>query len=404
MATTRNNLLKITLAAAALSVPLLAGCQNKNQHDEWVDQADNRWLTLRSALMLDMAQQQFETGDLDQSEKTLREAIAMHPSNPKLHVLDGRIQLERGRLERAFQMFRMALELDEKNAEAHYYQGLVLQRWQKHQEAYDHYALAYENQADNPAYLVAMSEMLVALDRIDDGIALLEDKLTYFDQSGGLRIAVGHLYRMNNRPDQAAHYFKQASLLEPDNLKIREDLALAQIACGKTDQGIVTLQDLLKQDAMRDRADLKRTLAGAYLDANRTTDARNLYLDLGRGDHADASDWVKLAQLSWRENDLGGTLQAANRVVTMAPNRHEGYLFAGMVWHKRGNLEEALRMFDRAAQRAPKDAEPLILRGLALQRAGRLAAAAEAYEAALKRSPDDARAQRLLQSVAEVTQ
>ena len=36
------------MTAAALSVSVLSGCESGNkQHDEWVDQANGRWLTRR---------------------------------------------------------------------------------------------------------------------------------------------------------------------------------------------------------------------------------------------------------------------------------------------------------------------------------------------------------------------
>ena len=119
----------ITLSAAALLAPLLLGCQD-TLVEEKVD-AKNRWLELRSSMMLDMAQQQFNTGDLTQARKTVRNGLSIDPTNPYLHVLAGRIALERSKLERAYHLFNAALALQPKNAEACYSQRLVMQRWQR---------------------------------------------------------------------------------------------------------------------------------------------------------------------------------------------------------------------------------------------------------------------------------
>lgn len=392
------------LTAAALGVTVLTGCESgSKQHDEWVDQANGRWLTLRSTMMLDMAQQQFDTGDLELADKTLREAMGLDPTNGRLHVLAGRIRLEHGQLERSYRMLNTAVELDENLPSAYYYQGVVLQRWQRYDAAYDRYSKAFELAADNPSYLLAMSEMLVELDRAAEGIALLESKLTYFDQNAGLRTAVGHLYMIQGRPDKAAVYFRKAALLDPDNLKVQEELALAQIATGKAEEAVATLRELVKHPDVAERKDLHRALAEAYRELGLRDDARAIYLKLARMEPADSGDWIKLAELAWKANDLGGTLHAANRVMNIAPQRHEGYLLAGMVWQKRNNLDNALTMFDRAAELAPDNAVPLIMRGIALQKAGRRTAAAEAYQEALQRKPGDTRAQRLLESVANAT-
>jgi tetratricopeptide (TPR) repeat protein len=139
-----------------------------------------------------------------------------------------------------------------------------------------------------------------------------------------------------------------------------------------------------------------RRLASAQLDAGRVADARQTYIDITNVAGDRASDWIKLGELSWRLEDTGGAIIAANKVMDLAPNRHEGYLMAGMVWQKRGELADALRLFDHAAKLVPNDTTPLLMRGLALQKAGNPAAAMRAYEQAVERNPDDRRAQRLL--------
>jgi len=88
----------ITLSAAALLAPLLLGCQDTLVKEK--ASAKNRWLELRSSMMLDMAKQQFVTGDLTQAEKSVKDGLSIDPTHPGLHVLAGRIELERGKLER----------------------------------------------------------------------------------------------------------------------------------------------------------------------------------------------------------------------------------------------------------------------------------------------------------------
>ena len=389
-------------SASMLLASTLIGCQSS--HEKWVNAADQRWLSVRTVLMLDMAQQQFDTGDLEQSERTVKEAMTIDPTNAQLHVLAGRIELERGHLERSYHMFNAAIMLDGTLAEAHYYQALVFQRWQNYQAAYDSYTLAYEARPDNSAYLIARGEMLVSLGRIDEAIVLLEEKLNYFDQNASLRAAIGHMYDMNGQDDKAVSYFRQASILDPDNLKVVEELGLSQIAAEQYEQGIETLTRLLAKAEMQDRHDLKRVLASAYIEVGRLQDARDILIEVSRKDPADVDNWIELGELAWKNRDYGGTLQAAHRVISLAPYRHEGYLLAGMVWQKRGRVEDALSNYDQAAQLAPNSAMPLILRGITLQKEGRNQAAAEAYRQSLQREPDNIRAKKLLQMVADASQ
>ncbi|MEM9420086.1 MAG: tetratricopeptide repeat protein [Planctomycetota bacterium] len=385
------------LAAAMLCVVSLIGCTNS--HQEWMDNADTRWNGIRSAAMLDMAKGQFEAGALDQAEKTINEAAAVDASNPLLHLMAGRICLERGQLERAYRLFELSKELDDTNADTFYYQGVVLQRWHQHEAALDVYKKAYELEADKANRMLAVAETYVALDRPEDAIALLEQKKFYFDQNAGLRAMLGHLYNMKNEHKLAVENFRQATMLDPENIRYQEELALAQVAAGAHADAVHTLKYLLERPEYSDRNDLKRSLASAEASMGRLDAARQVYIGLTRQDPTNTADWIRLGELCWKTEDLGGALIAANRAITLAPQRHEGYLLAGLVWQKREKIENALEMFDRAAELAPQDSTPLILRGISLQKTDRIAAAAEAYTEALKRNPEDLRAQRLLAQI-----
>ena len=392
----------VVLTAVTLFAGLgLTGCAS-NKHKEWVDQADNRWHGLRTHVMLETATNQFNAGQLKQAEKTVTDAASADPNNPKLFTLAGRIALEKGELEYAFKLFSHALVLDEAstqpNAEPYYYQGVILQRWHKHDDALERYQAAHRFEPDNPSRLLAVVEMLVTLDRFDEAIEQLESRLTYFDTNAAMRVALGHIYGLKSEPKKAATFYRSATLLAPDEHIIREELARTLIEANEPDEAARVLRDLLKNPEYTNRTDLMRRLATAELSAGRVADARQTYIDLTNIESDMPADWIKLGELSWRMEDLGGTLIAANRVMDLAPNRHEGYLLAGMVWQKRDRLADALRLYDHAAKLAPKDTTPLLMRGLALQKIGKPAAAAKAYEAALKRNPNDARAKRLLTS------
>jgi len=389
--------MRVTLVA--LLAPLLVSCQGTDNMTEWRNDADQRWRDVRSALMLEMAHQQFETGDLEQCQLTLRNALAVDPENAQLHLLAGRVAIERGQLERGYHLLNAAIEYDDNLAAAYYYRGMVLQRWKQNEQALESYQAAYDKEPDHAGYLLAVAETMVTLDQLHDAIELLESKLTYFDQSAAIRSALGHLHMVDRRADRAVRLFTKASLLSPSDLKIQEELATAQLTAGQTEDAVRTLRSLLRNLKDGERDDLERMLAAAYLDLGQTDEARQIYLKLARREGAEAADWLRVAELAWQVEDPGTTLAAATRAINLAPRDHRGYILAGLVWQQRQHLDHALQMFDRAATLAPASAEPLILRGISLQRAGRERAAAQAYEEALKRQPDDPRIQRLLATV-----
>ncbi|MEM6392900.1 MAG: tetratricopeptide repeat protein [Planctomycetota bacterium] len=407
MTPTTQRLSLLVLAPCALAgMTFLAGCKTWGQVKQDVA---NPYLEMRSNLVLQMAQSHFESGQLDIAQKHVNDATKIDPTNPDLYLMDGRIALERGQLERAMKLFTVSIQLDEKAAEdsaqhvqnpdPHHFQGVIFQRWQRFDEAVEAFGKAYTIERDNPAHLMAMAGALVPLDRTDDAITILEEQRTYFDQSSALRASLGHLYRLQGKHRKAVRAFEEAVTLQPENTKLREELALSQAADGQHEDAASNLRIVLEDPDARDRLDLHRLLAQSQIADGQISAARQTLINLTRQYAAEADDWVNLAKLAWREKDYNGTLFAAHNVTQVAPERPEGYLLAGMVWQHRGNDVNALRMFDRAAELDTDDATALVLRGVVLQRSGKPEAAALAYREALQRQPADPRAKRLLASV-----
>ncbi|MEM6553142.1 MAG: tetratricopeptide repeat protein [Planctomycetota bacterium] len=406
---TTRRLSLLALAPCALAgMTFLAGCQTWGQVK---DEVASPYLDLRSNLILQMAESHFEAGQLEIAQKHVNDATKIDPTNPKLYLMDGRIALERGQLERAMKLFEVSIQFDEQaagdseaalaqtNPDPHHFQGVIYQRWQRYDEALEAYGKAFALERDNPGHLMAMAGALVPLERTDEAIALLEEQRTYFDQSSALRASLGHLYRLQGNHRKAVRAFEEAVTLQPENAKLREELALSQAAAGDHADAASNLRIVIEDPDSRDRLDLHRLLAQSQIADGQINAARQTLINLTRRYAAEPDDWVNLAKLAWREKDYSATLFAAHNVTQLAPDRPEGYLLAGMVWQHRGNDVNALRMFDRAAELDVDDATPLVLRGVVLQRSGKPEAAALAYREALQRQPADPRAKRLLASV-----
>ena len=116
----------------------------------------------------------------------------------------------------------------------------------------------------------------------------------------------------------AVTQFKEASLLRPDDPRIREELAAAQIAAGHLTEGVRNIESLARQPEHADRRDLQYTLAAAYVQAHRPGDAKRVYLELTREDPTDAQAWIRLGEVSWALRDVPGTLLAAKRATVAA--------------------------------------------------------------------------------------
>lgn len=402
---------KLTHSMLALSFAAgLWGCEGYQSYtDKHYEDSVKKWNGVKSSIAMEMAESHFNGGQIKLAEKTVEDAMQADPENPQLWLMAGRVSLENSELELGYQRLAKSIEYGDKledykqeeRAKPYYYQGIIDQRWQRYESAKDRYTQAYELDADNVSYFLARVEMMVQLDELDAATAELEEKASYFDQNATVRALLAHVYRRQGNHQKAAIWFKQASMLASEDMKLLEEVARSQSTIGQHDEAAQTLKQLIAVDYGSQRADLYRLLAESYEAQNKLREARAVYVDLTRLDRNSVQDWSRLGGLAYRLGDEGATLQAANRLITLAPDDHRGYLLAGMVWNKRDRLDRALNMFDRAAELAPQDTTPLILRGIALQKSKKPAAAADAYKQALAIDPKNTRAQRLLTSVTE---
>lgn len=389
---------KRQVVLAGVLIFSITGCA-WNGHEKHVTSAKDRLNIARAKMMLPMAIDQFLAGDLTESKRSVGDALQHDPVNADFLVLAGRIEMEQHRRKRALKFFDKAIENDENHAPAHYYRGIVLQQWHKLEEAQSNYEKAFGLDPERPSYLLAIVEMLVARDRVDEALGLLVTHEIEFEYNAGVNLALGHLLTMKDDHDAALRYYRQAHLYDMEDPRILEELATGQIAAGRSRDAIRTLEKLTEHPDYRDRHDIKRMLAGAYQHVGRKSRARDIYMSLTRRDSEDWESWLRLGEMIWSEGDTAGALRASQRVIDLAPDRHEGYMLAGMVWMGRGRSSHALEMFKMATDAAPDSAKAAIMYGVALQKAGRRSEAADAYRRALDNEPTSTRIRKLLVQV-----
>ena len=158
---------KITMALV-LSLAVL-GCDSNKPQDSKKKLAD-QWKAARAAVQYSLAKQEYEAGDVDSSRKDCDQALTLNPKLPVALILSAKISIEKGQLDRADAALSQARELEPKNPEPDYYAGIVYQRWQKFQQALEFYTRANEKAPNEPSYLLARVETLVALNKSDEAL------------------------------------------------------------------------------------------------------------------------------------------------------------------------------------------------------------------------------------------
>jgi tetratricopeptide (TPR) repeat protein len=387
----------VVMVAGALA---LCGCMPTKTGIEARAAARDRMNAVTAQIHYGQAKQSFETGSFDRASREIDTAIAIYAESAEYYILRARIHLETHRLEEALDSLETAMEKDAKLAEPHYYAGIVYQRWSDDREAHESYLKAFELEPTKVQYLLAAAESLVTLGEFEQARLLIEPKLAYFEHNAALRQLQGQIALLQGQPKEAAALYSQARMLNPEDDLLLEELVWAQYAAELYGDCHASLK-LLQERCKDERADLVHLEARCLAHLDRTTEARDLYIQLTRLRPSDVVAWSELGALCWDVGDYRRVAQCSVQIISLAPERYEGYMLQGINERHKDNLEAAAELLAQAAARAPDVALPHLLLAQTLEQKGDFDAARLAYNDALKAQPTSTEARDLLRRLNE---
>lgn len=360
--------------------------------------AEARVDTFNSRLAHDQAMQAFRSGQFEKAIRQINGAISLAPDVPEFYILMGRIFMETHRLEQANKAFAQAIKLNPNSADAHYYAGIVYQRWSNDESAYEYYLRAHELDKSTVQFVLAAAESLIALSNYDQAQQFIESKMDYFEHNASMLQLLGQIALLRGNAVDAARIFAESRLLNPDDMMLLDELAHAQYEAGlygKCYDSVKQLQRMKNGLSL----DTKQLEARCLTALGRTTEARNLYLELTRANPSNTELWIELGSLAWELGDFRRTALCSVRIVSLAPQRYEGYMLKGIYEREKGNLDQATLFLRQSAALSNNVALPHLVLGRTLEENGDVKGALGAYADALRAEPDSKAAQELFQSL-----
>jgi predicted Zn-dependent protease len=357
-------------ARTALALVLLAaaGCGKHGKYtSELLDESQRNAAHLRAATQYDLASQRFHSGELELALESITSSIALNPEVAGSHLLHGRIELELGMADAALAAFEDGLVADapEPDPDFHYYSGVALERLGRLDDALASYRSAVEAEPTAAAYALAVAEVLIDLDRLDEAQARLESAGEQFDAHPGFRQALGHIALLRGDAGKAVHYFTEAVVVSPDDPVLLEDLALALVAAERFADADAALRRLGHLGGDARRPDLQLLRASCLLQLDRPVEARAILLGMTEDEGGiDPEVWVRLVDVAIVLDDDWLLRRSSDRLIAIAPGRCEGYLALALWQRGRGDLPGALRSARRAEARAGDHEAPAQLRAI----------------------------------------
>lgn len=357
------------IAAAAL----LGSCGHGKFTSAAKVDAEKRAGQLKAATNFDMATQQFESGDLERALRTTDSTIAITPDVSVPYLLRGRILLEMGKPEEAIAALEKGESIDPKNADFSYYRGVVLESVGRKTAALEAYQKAASIDPTDLKHRLAAAETMAEMGWLDQAEALLVENQSSFKYSPGLRQMLGHIAMMRADIPQAVEQFQEAVVLGPDDPALLEDLSRALIAGGRFTDAEQCLKRLTDNPKYKDRRDIRHMRARCLVEIGRPVEAREILMHLveEKAGATDVEAWIRLTEVAVLMNDDRQLRTAASKLITIAPDRHEGYLAQGIWQRHEKDLPAALRSLDKSIALAKGNPAPTRLKAIILRQMGR---------------------------------
>ena len=401
----RISLYRSLVIAASTTLALgLAGCADANKKHETMRQEQyNHWNMTRVGVMYQLAEQQYAVGEYDKCRETLAGAMALKAQHAPLYTLAAKVELENGSLDLAAGYLKSSVQIDPANPEPYYLLGVVYQRWQKSDVAHDYYQQAWDRKPNEPLYLLAVTEMKITLGRIDEAQKLLEDKMVYFEQTAALRVALARVYVLKGDYDAAAKYYREATVLLPDDQSIRRSYAETLFFSGHYAQALPILEDLHKRSDVLDKESTTVMLGQTYLNLRRPQDARNILQEVCRDHPNNIEAYLTLGKACIQTNDLQLAISAGRRILKIDQENVQALIIVALVQQKQKNWADAQITLVKAERIAPTDSTVLCMLGISAQQLGQKDTAAACFSKAVEANPKDTWAQELLATTKPVT-
>lgn len=383
---------------AAAIVGAMPGCGEFSKDRKTTKQEQyDRWNAARVSIMVQLARQQFDAGDFEKCRQTLTQCVGIDPKHEPTYVLVGRLELESGDVEKSVEGLKTAIKLNAEDAEAYYYLGVCYQRWQNFQSAHENYKLAWDKKPTEPAYMMAMIEMEISLGQIDAAEKTLLDKLAFFEQTPAVRVALGRIQVLRGNYAKATQYYRDAILMSPDDIGLRQNYAEAIYMSGKYSTAIVVLEELARDPKVKEKNSILMLLGQSYAQVNRLREARMCFSDMTQANPGNTMAWFHLAKTYMQMKDYKQATGSVQRALTLEPQNIPAFMLLAACQQKMEEWAQARDTLAKATTFAPENPTLFCMLGICYDKLGDHAKAVESYRRATELKPDDPWANELLQ-------
>jgi len=199
---------------------------------------------------------------------------------------------------------------------------------------------------ENIQGLIALADILVGEGKNEDAIALCKRTLSVDEKNVEAYMLIGEIYIGEENHIQALPYLEKAAELQPKLTRNRFNLAASLVGVRQYDRAETLLKDIIRESPKFPRANYNLGLL--YEEQGRLEEARTAYTKEITEFPQEFQARFNLGKVLLKLGDRAGYMDNMRRVVDVAPQRAEGYLFlARGLFLEQAPLDEVQAMVEK---------------------------------------------------------
>jgi Flp pilus assembly protein TadD len=327
---------------------------------------------------------EFHGGATADSIEHYQRALALQPSSYSGHYDLALAYVKEHKLREARAQLEQAVHLDPRQGDAAYDLGMVLLELGDPSGALDQLRQARALNPQRPDVAFNIIRAQLEAGRVTEARVEAADSGKRFASDFQWNSAIGQLFLQKSEPGDAAPYLLRASRLQPDNVEIRHQLAVAYLGSGQASEVLRTIAEPKTSDDYYLRA-------SAYYLAQRFHEADQESALAQQLAPDNPQVLVLRTRLLQRAGEQDQALVMAQRAISLAPDWDQPYYLAGVSYYFIRRYSEAEDSLARAVELNPNSARALFLESIALANLGKPDEAEQRLRRALALQPNNAR-------------
>lgn len=294
-------------------------------------------------------------GNLNEAEKSFRQAININPNQSEAYVNLGFVLSEQQHYEEAIKYLKKGLSISPNNLDATYLLGIIAQHQSKTQEAISYFYLAINIDPFFDLAYQALVPLLIQSNEIEKAEGVLCGAVAKNPQSADMYFLLGEFYLSQHKLDKAVESFNAVLSIQPDQPTIHCKLADIFQQQKRLEEAATHYQEALRLQP--EYVDACHNLGAAFLALDKTDEAIKSFERAIAINPNNAQLYFSLGNTFKELKNYTEAEKEFKKAIKCDDSYADAYHHLGMVYQEQGNFDAALINYQKALSINPNFAE-----------------------------------------------